>query len=232
MKKHSLPIAAVLIGIAVLPVALAFYAEGPSVLLVTNSDGPGSKSTLAAMESLGWTVDSAQWYEAVDFTAADLAANFDVVWILPPRDVDALFKLNEAGGSLEAFVDVGGIVVSVGVNVPGSGLDIGVGGLDYQDDADAGATTILESEHPFLTGLAGGGQSLSGTDLDPAGTGGGAYFFNPPAGSTLTDIARNTAGTNICEYTYGQGTVIISLLGLLEEGCLNNLLHYVGSLVQ
>ncbi len=233
---HAVPI--LLIG-AVLSPAFALGGSSPRALLVTGYGTypqMGAESpyaiTVAAMESKGWTVGSMNDAEVLAAEAADLTANWDVIWILPKTDTLMHRSLSKAGSSVEAFVQAGGVVVMPGISTEKPTLDVAPGGVDVLATPAPGSTVIDDEEHPFIAAAGNGGVNLTASDLDPDDTGGGGNFGIAPPEMTLTSIAHNDIRSIITEYSVDSGKVILSVLNLLGSNSLNNLLLYVDSVVQ
>ena len=188
--------------------------------------------TLAAMQAKSWTVGSMNYTEVLATDAATLAANWDVIWVLPRTDTGMHRVLSKTGSSVNAFVHSGGVVVMPGISTEKPTLDAGPGGVDVLSASEPGPTVIHDDQHPFIAAAANGGVDLTVTDLDPFQTGGGGNFGEPPPGITLTCIARNDIQQIITEYSLNSGKVILSVLDLLTSKSLDNLLLYVDSVVQ
>ncbi len=237
-RKYMLAVPILLIGSVLSPV-FVFGGSSPRVLLVTGLGTYGAMGadtpyeiTAAAMQGKGWTVGSMDVAEVLGSDPADLNANWDVVWILPRTETLMHHSLSKAGSSVEAFVQNGGVVVMPGISAEIPTIDASPGGVDVLSETDPGVTVIHDANHPFVAAAANGGVDLTVADLDPLETGGGGNFAEPPPGITLSCIARNDNQQIITEYTVDSGKVILSVLGLTDSNILNNLLIYVGSVVE
>lgn len=238
MKKYMHAVPILLVG-SVLSPAFAQGGSSPRALLVTGYgtyQQMGAQSpyqvTVDAMQAKSWTVGSMNYTEVLAADAANLAANWDVIWILPGTDTGMHRSLSKAGSSVEAFVQNGGLVVMPGISTEKPTQDAGPGGVDVLPAPDPGSTVIDDEEHPFIAAADNGGVNLTAADLDPSETGGGGNFGEAPPGITLNIIAHNDIRPIITEYSLDSGKVILSVLDLVGSNCLNNLLLYVDSVVQ
>ncbi len=235
MKRCVACLVLVLAGVVALRVAMGGGGGGLPRALVVSDLGTGQETTMARMEAHGWTVGTITALELLEASGSELQAQWDVIWILPGSDYDLVRPLVESGGAvgaLEAFLKAGGVVVMVGLGDTQFRIDLAPGGVDSESQENAGPTTIVDPNHPFIAGSDHGGTDLTSEDLDPNGTGGGGCLVNPPADCNMHHIAENSYGSNLCEYELGIGRVFVSRLDLLSEACLGNLLLYLEQLVQ
>lgn len=240
MKKILCFVVPVVLAVAAWQFATAQEAGShPRVLLVTGFgtyEGMGAETpyeiTAAAMGEKGWSIGSMESVEVLAASAADLATDWDVIWILPGTETLMHTGLSAADSPVEAFVRNGGLVVMPGIPTVEPSTDVAPGGLDVFPEADPGTTVITDPNHPLISAAASGGVNLTAADLDPNGTGGKGCFGTAPEGTTSTCVAHNDVRSVITEYSLGTGKVVASLPDLLGSRCLSNLLLFVDSVVQ
>jgi len=232
MRKYLGYLCPAVLAAAMLQPAVAQEGSPPPRALLIADLGAGHEAVSGAMEAHGWITGSVQWVDLLQTDAQDLRTQWDVIWLLPGSDYQGLQRLARAGGPLAGFVEAGGVVIMTGVSTGKSRIDVAVGGVDVMKRENVGAITITVPDHPLILRASHDGADLSVNELDPGATGGGGVIRAPATGCTLTSIASNDAGPVLGEYTLGQGHVVVSLLDLLNDACLNNLLLYAQSLAQ
>lgn len=131
---------------------------------------------------------------------------------LSPTNLAELQQLSAPGGFIEQFVMLGGLAVINVANANGSGGEItnlAPGGVGYRPGLH-NRETILDGNHPYISGNGYGGNRLDSTTF---------VGWTPTDGGTLTRVPpnakpllANTEGPSWIEYPYGLGRVIVTTL--------------------
>ncbi len=223
--SRSLSIVAWGIGmilVAALPAGVA-RAQAPTVRALVLSDLGETAGIEAILAAEGWEVSSSN-DPSIDIS--DLTSNYDVVWI--PAATSSTPPHVLVTGELVVFTLSGGVVVVTGVD--GASLDVAPGGTDAEAlSSGAGPVSIVDTDHPSISGAGIGGTVLTAAELDPSGVGGRGSLQNTPDGAIV--IAQNSDGPVAVEYSHGNGHVLISSLRDPAYACTRNVVLYAGSLV-
>lgn len=163
-----------------------------------------------------------------------LQRDYAVLYIAPnlsESDYGFLRQMSFTGGTLDRFVQLGGVAV---INMSGNGVfesALAPGGVNFFGTQAYERERISLASHPFATGNGYGGRTLSPAEFDNWNTTDGGYLDNLPAGAAI--ILRNDSGPTLAEYNHGAGRVIVSTVNFCRTGSapsrrqpLENLLRY------
>ncbi len=231
MRKYVVCLCGALVAVAALRVA--FAGEGstaPRALMVTGA-GAACEAATTSATAHGWTVGTMDWDQLREVSVEELRSQWDVIWISPGVEYQALRRVSKADGPLETFAEAGGVVVMLGLSGTKRLIDVAPGGVDFAHMATPGPTAITDANHPLIVEAPAGGNALTAQDLDPNSTGGGGYLVNHPGGCPMNCIANNGTGSIFAEYQHGEGHILVSLLDLSGEACINNVLAYAKHLI-
>jgi len=231
---NPLPKGKIAFAIACIFVLLPPGASAPGGTFLMTSD-PLSSSGLsvshnnAAAIAEGHTVTEARLANIVTMSVNDLLA-YDVIWINPPIINNILNNNTEIyynnlrsgvanGGPLEQYAAGGGVLVICTAGTIGDQANIAPGGVDY-DKSFHNAEIFTSPSHPYLTGAGYNGFSLSVTEFDNWNSTDHGRLTSLPGGATV--VLSNSDGTSWAEYSWGNGTVMVTTL---TYGFTNDLPH-------
>ncbi len=110
------------------------------------------------------------------------------------------------------------VSIRVGGNA-GSQTDIDFLGTDYSQTAFSNVETILESNHPFITGSPWGGNTLLDSDFNSWGYTDHGWLYNLPISQQgYTEILQNANGISMFEYSYKNSHILVDSLTSIDGG--------------
>jgi hypothetical protein len=148
----------------------------------------------------------------------NLRSLYQAIYIAPSlgfADYDLLRQMSTLGGSIEQFVALGGVAV---FNIGGTLGDqeaVAPGGVGFAMISQHDSQTILQPEHPYITGLGMGGEALDETSFDAWFPTDYGTLTNLPPDATI--LLQNNDGPSWAEYPYGAGRVIVTSLAYCIE---------------
>ncbi|MHA2096667.1 MAG: hypothetical protein ACW98F_18785, partial [Candidatus Hodarchaeales archaeon] len=101
----------------------------------------------------------------------------------------------------------------------GSQADIDFLGTDYDRTTTSNAETILDSNHPFISGSSWGGNTLLASYFNSWGSTDHGWFNNLPSSQQgYTEILQNANGFSMFEYSYKNSHILVDTLTSIDGG--------------
>jgi hypothetical protein len=141
----------------------------------------------------------------------NLRTLYQAIYVAPGLgldDYDLLRQMATLGGAIEQFVSDGGVAVINVAGTLGDQMNIAPAGVGYAANAEHESENILIPDHPYITGLGLGGESLDPGDFNDWGPTDRGILTNLPVDATV--LLDNIDGPTWVEYNYGAGRVIVT----------------------
>jgi len=165
---------------------------------------------------------------------ANARSLWKVIYIAPdmsPGDYASLQAMVKPGGFLERFVSIGGVAVIHLAGRTGEQMNVAPGGVGVLPLPPSEQAIIDTPDHPYFIGDGFSGRRLFASDFANWGSTDYGVLTGLPIDATI--LTSNLNGTTMAEYTYGEGRVIVSTLGMCWSGhagsdgnAMENLLRY------
>jgi Zn-dependent metalloprotease/subtilisin family serine protease len=161
----------------------------------------------------GLTATAVPWSTVLAGSGAALFATYDNLYFAVNASATDYQNLRTAvtvGQPLEQFVTLGGTLVLNLAGNNGNQTDLGPGGLDYDRTYAHETATIVDPQHPFITGIGYGGTALTSNLFNTWSSTDHGNLTGLPVGAVM--LLQNSNGTSMVEYPWGAGRVIASTL--------------------
>jgi hypothetical protein len=165
----------------------------------------------------GYTFDS---ISALQFSSVTIATLSQYRMLILEPNWSNYGYLRSGLAVVDQALDDTSLVVSIRVaGNGGSQADIDFLGTDYDRTATFNAETILDSNHPFISGLPWGGNTLLASNFNSWGSTDHGWFNNLPISQQgYTEILQNTNGISMFEYSYKNSHILVDTLTSIDGG--------------